>query len=324
MFVSASDSPEVLRGPALGALQDVGEDVSGGVGLDAVVVGLLAELLLEVVEERLGARVLRLRRPEGGRHAVLRSVRRVLQELREREAGRPADEGLRVDVQLLRLPHQERSVHQVGDHVEDVGPERLDLLQDRLEVDGAGLVALGEDDLHSVPLAPVLHRLRGAAAEIGVLIKDGDRLRLRDRLEEAEDAHVVEAGGRVHPVDVFPALLGDLVGRARHDEVGDLVLFGDARDRVAALARVLADHDRVLVHRDELLDDGRSGLGLAARVLDVEGELHPLHAALGVDLLDRHLVRLLLHLAELGFGPRQRQGDAHREGLGLGEGRGKH
>ena len=188
-----------------------------------------------------------------------------------------------------------------------------------LKSTAAGLVALGEDDVHAVPLAPLLHRLRGAAAEVGVLVEDGDRLRLGDLLEEAEDAHVVEARRRVHPVDVLPALLRDLVGRARHDEVGDLVLLGHAGDGVAALARVLADHDRVLVHRDELLDDGRGRLGLAARVLDVEGELHALDAALGVDLLDGHLVGLLLHLAELRFGPRQRQGDAHREGLGLGE-----
>ena len=57
--------------------------------------------------------------------------------------------------------------------------------------------------------------------------------------------------------------------------------------------------------------------GFAAGVLDVEDELDAVDAPLGVDLLDGHLVGLLLDLAELRLGAGQRQGNTHLERLAL-------
>ncbi len=127
--------PNVLRGKALRPLQGVGDDLHRRVRLGAVVLGLDAVFLLEIVVVLLGPRVRQRLEPQGRGIDALGRGPRVLGELGKGESGPAADEQLGVDPELLGLTHQQRGVHDVGHHVDHVGVRRLDLGEDRLEVD---------------------------------------------------------------------------------------------------------------------------------------------------------------------------------------------
>ena len=62
--------------------------------------------------------------------------------------------------------------------------------------------------------------------------------------------------------DILVVLLGNVVIGARHNEVGGLPLLCHGRNGLGAGGRILAHDERLLLHVNELLDDGAGRLGL--------------------------------------------------------------
>src|SRR3990172_5476115 len=311
---------DVLRGDALRPLECVRHDVQGSVRLGAVILGVFLVLRLVLLEIVHGSGVGDGFHPQGRRVHQFGRVAGVLMELGERKSGPAADEELGIEVQFLRLAHQERRVHDVGDHVDQVGIRRLDLREHRLEVDGPLVVPLLEKNLDPELLAILLELLRAGLPEEGILEEDDGRLRLDHLLEEGDDRRRVLAGGGVDPEDVVVAALRDLVRRAGRDQEGNLELLGDGGRGGGDGTGVPPGDDGHLLLGDQLLRGGPAYVGLPGVVLEKQYELVPFDSALRVDLLGGHLEGTLLDLAELRLLAGQRQHDAdldvfgHRDG----------
>ena len=171
----------------------------------------------------------------------------------------------------------------------DVGPRFLD------EVDegGDGVAAVGivgrdrGDPLHVLPLRH--DRGAGAAVDVGV---GGD----------AEDVGV-EVGRR-----------GELDGLRRRRDEDDLVLLGDGRHRRRLRRGQRAGQEVDIVLDDQLAREPHRLVGAGLAVARQQLELAAEHAALGVDLLDRHFGALDdRHAVDRGgAGQRHRKADLDR------------
>src|SRR5215211_1033834 len=100
-------------------------------------------------------------------------------------------------------------------------------------------------------------------------------------------------------IDELAHRLDDLDRAAERDE-GDLRLLEHRDHRERGAGDRAADHGDYLVVLDEARREGAGLVGVGAVVIDDELELLAVDAALGVHLLDIHLDRLLLGLAEEG------------------------
>src|SRR6185503_8232534 len=206
---------------------------------------------------------------------------------------------------------EERAARGVHAAVEDhVGVLRLDLGEDRLEVGFLVGGALAAHHVHLVGLQRLLDLVGEALAVGGLVVDEGDLLRLqlvRDVRGDGRALLVVAAHGAEHGLH---AALGELRvgGRARdHRDPGLAVdLRGGDRD-----ARVQVAHHGGDLGVHELLGDGRAhlrvGLVVLAHHLErdglaVDGDL------LVVRLRDREGHAVLVVLAEVGDRARERPG----------------
>ena len=197
------------------------------------------------------------------------------------------------------------------DHV-DLG--LLHLVDQRGEVLVGVVVGLVHGRLDAA-LRQRLHGLVGDALAVGRLVVEdrdlGVLVVLDDVGPDRRALHVVAAAGAEHRgVALGGRVVGQLdVGRGRRD-LQDLGFLVDVRRRDRAARAVVAGHEDDLVG-DHLVGDGRRLLGIAGIVADLQHELLAVHAAGGVDVLDRHLGAALHLLAEGGIlaGHRPDRGD---------------
>ena len=155
------------------------------------------------------------------------------------------------------------------------------------------------------PFVQRLVGLVGDALAVGRLVVEhrdlGVLVVLDDVGADRRALHVVAAAGAEHRgVALGGRVVGQLdVGRGRGD-LQDLGFLVDVRRRDRAARAVVAGHEDDLVG-DQLVGDGGRLLGIAGIVADLQHELLAVHAAGGVDVLDRHLRAALHLLAEGGI-----------------------
>ena len=98
-------NPDVIGGPCLGALEDVPDNVEGGIGLCTMIGGVIFIHLLVFFCELLGSRISDLRAPQGCSDDVIRCVSGTLNELRNSKACGSACKEFRIDAEFFDLFH---------------------------------------------------------------------------------------------------------------------------------------------------------------------------------------------------------------------------
>ena len=98
--------------------------------------------------------------PQGCRENQIGRFSGVLGKFRQGEPGCATDEDFGIEPQFHALPHQERRIHDVGDHIDQVRLELLDLDEERFEIHAAVFVAFRHDHLDAEALTDLLELFR--------------------------------------------------------------------------------------------------------------------------------------------------------------------
>ena len=218
----------------------------------------------------------------------------------------------RIDALLLGLARDQTGLGVIAAEIDQIDAGVLHLGDQRGEV----LVARGDRLVHGLLDAArvqLLLELVGEALAVGRLVVDD-----RDLAADVVVDHVVAGEGALlvvataHPEDVFEALLGQLrIGRGRRDlQDAFLVVDRGRGDRGAGAEMPGHEHDPVV---DHLVGDRDRLLRIAGIVADLERQLLAEHAALGVEVLDRHLGAALHLIAEDRILSRHRSGGGDRD-----------
>src|SRR6266850_669963 len=325
-------------GEARRALEDVGDDEHGIVGVSGVgVEGPAPRPLAIVVADRVGPGVLEVR-PRHARQHVLEVFLERGQLTRLVEPGTArADDAHHLDPLLANLGKEEQGRRGPGDRRDHVGLRRLRLGDLGREVGRRLRPRNGLDDLPR-RIGRLVGRLESARlvlTEEIVAVHQDDALRRRVRLledlVEVLDRPAPEArAGRKVPVDVLDLLLafldrlgdvrGDGIGRRDVDQERHALLLGHRHHGVGA-PRVERPQEHPSALVDEALGFDAAVLGLGLRV--AHDQLEPqaalrFDAAGRVDRLDGHLRAQAASLAGLGQGARDRMHGADLERPRLG------
>ncbi|ABA48763.1 hypothetical protein BURPS1710b_0164 [Burkholderia pseudomallei 1710b] len=270
---------------------------------------VFAEALLVLVRVRLAAGHF------GERQAGERSDRafgRVARDLQEgRRVHHLAAHQRRRDAERLHLLGHRRGLRIRAAVVDEVRLRRLELRQDRLEVDSLVVREFTIDDRRARRLRRLLELVGKALAVSGAIVDDRDLLHAEIlHRERARDRALLRVG-RHHPEGRLVALRR-VLGRRRHRDLRDARVRVDARSRNRRARVEVAEHalDAVV---DELLRDRRAGARVGLIVLRVEHELHRLAAdrrLRRVDVLDREHDPVLHILAVVRLRARHRRGKA--------------
>src|SRR5437867_6129347 len=322
---------------ARGALEDVGDDEHGVVGIARVrVERLSARASPELLADRGGLRVLEVR-PRHARQHVLEVLLELGQLARLVEAGTAgADDAHRLDPLLRDLGKQQQRGGRARDRRDHVGLGRL---RPRHLGGKVGRRLRPRNDLDDLPrrvgrLVGRLEATRLVLSEEVVAVHQHDPLRRHvgflEDLDEVLHGLAAEARARrevavdvLHLLLAVPDRLGDVgrdrIGRGDVDEERDALLLGD-RHHCARGSRV----ERPQQHLGALVDDAlgldATVLGLGLRVADDQLELDPalrLDASGRVDRTDRHLSAESASLPRLGERARHRMNGADLERLRL-------
>jgi len=217
---------------------------------------------------------------------------------------------LGLDAQRLHLA-QHRAAHGIHAAEEDqVGIFRLDAGQDGVEVRRVSIGKFLADDLHARRrLLGALDELFGHALAVGrTVIDDGDFLRLQlahgIRAQSSPQLVVIghDAEGRVE----FLLGIGRVGGGRRNLRNAGIEVNARGGNR---RARVQMADDTVDLGVDQLLRHGRALLGVGCVIFGHQHEFHGLAVdleAFGVQILDGHIGRVLVILAQVGAGARDR------------------
>src|SRR5438445_727631 len=278
-----------------GGLDTLEGDRGGVVGLGRVRLGVFPELLLELLDERLGPRQLRGRT---GRRGVVHADHGLSGDLGQVGRVHPVGaEELALDALLAGLLEERRGLIVDAAEVDHVRVLRLHRRDDRVEV-RLFFGALEAEDLDALLLGVGLEELGDALTVRSLVVDDVDGLCLHRRVRELGADDTLDIVTPAHAVDVRVAAVGDdriRVRRRDHRERDFLVDLG-RRDRHARV-QVTDDGENVLVGDDVLrVGDADVGLGLV-----VEGDQLHLEALLlqgSLELLDRQLRAELDALAE--------------------------
>ena len=287
---------------AAGLLDRLGRDAHGVVGLRRVGAGVGVELRLVVGDPLLatrdGRRRLGHRREDTLRVGLTGNVDELLVDraVRHHDLAGVAGRAELLDEQATLLV--------VAGPVDEVGVGPGD------RGDSTGVVRLTSGDrlLVGDGHARGLEVLGGAGGDVlgvgRVVIDEGDRLGALGLDEVRRGLGLLDARA-VDEEDVLEAALEQVRRVGRGDEHRDVGLLEDGQRRESGAGAVATDRD-VDPGRDELGGTGRGGLRVARLVLDGEGQLAPVDAAGGVDLVDGHLGAVLHVRPDGGRGPAER------------------
>ena len=207
-------------------LDTLERDGRGVVGLGRVRLGVLAELLLELVDEGLGLRELRRRT---GRRGVIHADHGLAGDLRQvRRVHAVRTEELALDALFTGLLEERRRLIVDAAEVDHVRVLRLQRRDDRIEV-RLLFGALEADDLEALLLGVGLEELGDTLAVRRLVVDDVDGLGLHGRVRELGADHALDVVTPAHAVDVRIVPVGDGgvgVGGRDHRKTDFLVDIG--------------------------------------------------------------------------------------------------
>ena len=214
------------------------------------------------------------------------------------------------DRQALGVAHEVEDLRLVPGHQHGVHVLGLHLRQQRAEVAGVAAVALVHHQVEAGRLEQRPRAVRGGDVEriIGIQQRDGLGWVLQ-RLHHLDGAAEIVAGRRQRAEDVLEAARENLVGRAAALHHRDLVFLGHHRVGQLEVAGKAAQQQVHLVLRHQLRVLAHRQVHVRLVVVQLERQLVrlaiDLDAALGIDLVDGHLVGVAVVAPGVGHRPGQ-------------------